>query len=154
MERGGLGLRDGCPPGRVVSVDPDDYPQSDECGLPVAGVNIGKLVGVVAASSLDAPARAAIRMFIRLVRVETSYILQYYNEAMKMVAAAGADTRASPAEERRVLFETGIQVVESLALVMAMSIFSVQVTHVRTTAAELWPHSSRDPVSRSIVTYS
>ena len=68
MERGGLGLRDGCPPGRVVSVDPDDYPQSDECGLPVAGVNIGKLVGVVAASSLDAPARAAIRMFIRLVR--------------------------------------------------------------------------------------
>ena len=45
MERGGLGLRDGCPPGRVVSVDPDDYPQSDECGLPVAGVNIGKLVG-------------------------------------------------------------------------------------------------------------
>jgi hypothetical protein len=91
---------------------------------------------------------------LSVLSVETSYILQYYNEAMKMVAAAGADTRASPAEERRVLFETGIQVVESLALVMAMSIFSVQVTHVRTTAAELWPHSSRDPVSRSIVTYS
>ena len=107
----------------MVSVDPDDYPQSDECGLPVAGVNIGKLVGgrgIVArcpGAGRHSDVYPSCPWRHRSPPPPSTYTLQYYNEAMKMVAAAGADTRASPAEERRVLFETGMQVVESLALV-------------------------------------
>jgi hypothetical protein len=102
-----------------VTVDPDDFPQAGECDLPIAGINMGKLV---AASSLDAGARSAIRIYIRLVRGE---LLPFYDEALKSFVAAGDEARATPAEERRVLQETGMPLVESLALAMAMAVYSV-----------------------------
>ena len=102
-----------------VSVDPDDFPQAGECDLPIAGINMGKLV---AASSLDAGARSAIRVYIRLVR---GHLLPFYEEALKNFVAAGDEARATPAEERRVLQETGMPLVESLALGMAMAVYSV-----------------------------
>ena len=71
---------------------------------------------LVAASSLDAGARSAIRVYIRLVR---GPLLPFYEEALKSFVASGEEARATPAEERRVLQETGMQLVESLALGMA-----------------------------------
>jgi hypothetical protein len=123
MEERGHGVRDGLPHGVTdVSVDPDDFPQAGECDLPIAGINMGKLV---AASSLDAGARSAIRVYIRLVR---GPLLPYYEEALKSFVASAEEARATPAEERRVLSETGMRLVESLALGMSMAVFSVLPT--------------------------
>ena len=44
---------------------------------------------------------------------------------LKSFVAAGDEARATPAEERRVLQETGMPLVESLALGMAMAVYSV-----------------------------
>jgi hypothetical protein len=93
MEERGHGVRDGLPHGVTdVSVDPDDFPQAGECDLPIAGINMGKLV---AASSLDAGARSAIRVYIRLVR---GPLLPYYEEALKSFVASAEEARATPAD--------------------------------------------------------
>jgi hypothetical protein len=64
-------------------------------------------------------------MYIRLVR---GPLLPFYEEALKSFVASGEEARATLAEERRVLQETGMQLVESLALGMAMAVFSVLPT--------------------------
>jgi hypothetical protein len=76
-----------------VSVDPDDFPQAGEWDLAIAGINMGKLV---AASSLDAGARSAIRVYIRLVR---GPLLPFYEEALKSFVASGEEARATPADK-------------------------------------------------------
>ena len=99
-----------------------DLPHTGDCNRPIAGVLMGKLV---AGSSLGSNERNALRLFIRLVRQD---VLPLYDEALKAASTQGGGPRVSPAEEQRVLATTGMQHSEALALIMAMSVFSVVST--------------------------
>ena len=103
-----------------VSQEPEQYPREE---TPYGAVLFGRLVG---ASKMTADTRAQIMIFMELAR--TDHVKQYkigLELALKEFGADGPGSKSKapkPAEERRILAETGIPWVQQVAgrTVMAM----------------------------------
>ena len=103
----------------LVSTDPNECPGEDDADLPVSASLMGSLV---ARATLSGTEKTSIKTFIRLVRHDH---LAAYEDALKMGAAEAASEGSKPQDEARVLRETGMPLVQSLALILGMATFSV-----------------------------
>ena len=105
----------------LVSTDPSDYPPAGGDLLGVSAIMLGRLV---AKSNLSASDRNDLQDFMSLTRPD---VMAHYANGIKSGAAELGESGELmlPNEARRVLEDTGMEWVESLACIFAMATFRV-----------------------------
>jgi len=102
-----------------VSNDPNEFPSENDPELDIGASYLGSLV---ARASLSSQEKTAIKLFIRHARAGH---LVHYEDALKAGLAELATKGSSPQDEARVQRETGMPLVQSLALIIGMATFFV-----------------------------